>query len=188
MGVSLTSALSTCFDDVDAWNRYGSIDAQIVVIAATNEPWAIDDGFLRSGRLGKQLFVGTLDLVGRTELISDWYFNQKRKSFDYIAKYIDDGKDSLERQSSSLQSSTVSTVHVHVSSEEIDWIAEIACHCEGFTAADVQLLINKVCLQAYMDNVLLPTKESFQSILEAMQPSVSRKELKEYDDWKLSRS
>ena len=52
--------------------------AAVIVIAATNEPWAIDEGFLRTGRLGRVLYVGTLDEEGRREYFLRWFLDKAR--------------------------------------------------------------------------------------------------------------
>lgn len=71
MGASLTSALALCLDDVAAWNMYAGTGSLITIIAATNEPWAVDIGFLRPGRFDKRVFVGPLDLQGRYLLLRE---------------------------------------------------------------------------------------------------------------------
>lgn len=68
-GSTLSAALAGCFDDLAVWNRYAGAEAQVTVVAATNEPWAVDVGFLRPGRLGRCLLVGPLDCCGRRELL-----------------------------------------------------------------------------------------------------------------------
>ncbi|CAE7474522.1 afg2, partial [Symbiodinium microadriaticum] len=68
-GASLTSTLSGCLDDIATWNASAGLDAMVTVIAATNEPWAIDVGFLRPGRFDKVLYVGPMNKSERTQLI-----------------------------------------------------------------------------------------------------------------------
>jgi len=48
---------------------FGTKDQQIIVIAATNEPWDIDPAFLRSGRLGTKIFVGPPNRDTRAEIL-----------------------------------------------------------------------------------------------------------------------
>ena len=62
---SLSSALSGCFDDLAAWNAHAGGHSLVTVVAATNEPWAIDVGFLRPGRFDRVLFVGPLSAADR---------------------------------------------------------------------------------------------------------------------------
>jgi SpoVK/Ycf46/Vps4 family AAA+-type ATPase len=47
---TLTATLSSCLDDTSTWNTACGGHAVVTVIAATNEPWAIHDSFLRAGR------------------------------------------------------------------------------------------------------------------------------------------
>ena len=52
IGHSLSSTLAICLDDIYMWNNNASTitsNNQITIIASTNEPWAIDTSFLRSG-------------------------------------------------------------------------------------------------------------------------------------------
>ena len=69
VGSSLTSTLAACFDDLAVWNGGAGSSALVTVVAATNEPWAVDDGFLRPGRLGRALFVGPLGRDDRLAFI-----------------------------------------------------------------------------------------------------------------------
>ena len=69
-GSSLSSTLAGCLDDIHSWNLHTDIHSQIIVMAASNEPWAIDPSFLRSGRFGKVVFVGTLDVKGRRDYLA----------------------------------------------------------------------------------------------------------------------
>jgi SpoVK/Ycf46/Vps4 family AAA+-type ATPase len=69
VGDTLSAALAGCFDDLNMWNRYAGPESMVMVVASTNEPWAIDRSFLRPGRLERCIFVGPLDEEGRAELI-----------------------------------------------------------------------------------------------------------------------
>eukprot|EP01041_Mallomonas_annulata_P000964 gene964-1872_t len=68
-GSVLTSALAGCLDETSLWNEGAGAGAHVAVLAATNEPWAVDAGLLRGGRLDRVLFVGPLDAAGRSELL-----------------------------------------------------------------------------------------------------------------------
>jgi SpoVK/Ycf46/Vps4 family AAA+-type ATPase len=176
IGASLASTLSSCFDEVENWNRHSSCESHIVIIAATNEPWAIDRSFLRPGRFGLQLYVGALDLQGRTELLADWYLMQKRRNVDYLKSVSSEYILSPEQ----LQE------HKAVSAQEIDWLADIAVSCEKYSAADMQLLIQRACLQAFNARAALPTKEHFFDVLSTMKPSMTEDEVEEYNNWQSS--
>jgi SpoVK/Ycf46/Vps4 family AAA+-type ATPase len=69
VGSTLSAALAGCFDDLASWNRNAGPESMVTVVAATNEPWAVDSGFLRPGRLGKCLLVGPLDVSGRAAYV-----------------------------------------------------------------------------------------------------------------------
>ena len=70
-GASLTATLTACLDEVYIWNMNAGTSSLITVIAATNEPWSLDSGFLRVGRLDKVIFVGPLDFRSRFQILSD---------------------------------------------------------------------------------------------------------------------
>jgi len=65
---SLSATLAGCFDDIAVWNRHASAGL-VIVIAATNEPWLIDQSFLRPGRFDRVVFVGPLEEVARKEML-----------------------------------------------------------------------------------------------------------------------
>jgi ATP-dependent Zn protease len=67
---SLSAALSSCLDDINVWNEHaaGSI-SPVILIAATNEPWAIDASFLRPGRFDRHLFIGPFSIADRVAYI-----------------------------------------------------------------------------------------------------------------------
>lgn len=69
-GSTLTSTLAGCLDDISAWNANAGVNSLVTIIGATNEPWAIDAGFLRPGRFDKILYVGPMNISERCELIS----------------------------------------------------------------------------------------------------------------------
>lgn len=57
---SLSSALAGCFDDLCVWNGHAGSGSLVTVVAATNEPWSVDRGFLRPGRFDRLIYVGPL--------------------------------------------------------------------------------------------------------------------------------
>ena len=65
VGFTLSATLAGCLDDLREWNRFAGLESTVIVLAATNEPWAVDPSFLRPGRLGECVFVGPLDAEGR---------------------------------------------------------------------------------------------------------------------------
>ena len=70
-GALLTAALAACMDDVERWNAVAGPASSVTMLAATNEPWAVDVGFLRPGRLDRTLYVGTLEVGARRALLTE---------------------------------------------------------------------------------------------------------------------
>ena len=57
----------------------------VIVIAATNEPWAVDRGFLRPGRLERTIYIGTMSETGRREML----LNLIREIIPEEGQYVD---------------------------------------------------------------------------------------------------
>jgi AAA family ATPase len=68
---SLSSMLAGCFDDVALWNANAGSGATVTVIAATNEPWAVDAGVLRPGRFDRCHLVGVLSDQERRHILGN---------------------------------------------------------------------------------------------------------------------
>ena len=66
---SLIFTLIGCLDDIVSWNSNAGPEFIVTVMAATNEPWAVDEILLRSGRFDKVVFVGPMSASGRRELL-----------------------------------------------------------------------------------------------------------------------
>ena len=168
-GSSLTSTLSGCFDDISCWNASAGLNAMVTVIAATNEPWAIDAGFLRPGRFDKILYVGPMNTSERTLLISS------------LMKKLENVLE-IKGEASA-----------------------IADRTEGYTAADISHLIQRICDLFIDDRVSLALQAphgngdgSEQSIgvvswdmveaaLRQILPSCSASEVREYTEWEKER-
>ena len=92
-GSSLLFTLIGCLDDVSTWNSTAGCSYNVTVIAATNEPWAVDDILLRSGRFDKIIFVGPLSRLGRKELLLKLFKNvveiPVEIDFDAVVKETD---------------------------------------------------------------------------------------------------
>lgn len=72
---SLSAALSSCLDDINNWNEHAGVMSQVLLIAATNEPWAIDRSFLRPGRFDRHLYLGPLSIADRVKYIHQQLLN-----------------------------------------------------------------------------------------------------------------
>lgn len=60
----------------------------IMVIAATNKPWAIDSAFLRPGRFDEKIYIPLPDLIARKKLfeLKLKEVPQENLDFDYLAE------------------------------------------------------------------------------------------------------
>jgi SpoVK/Ycf46/Vps4 family AAA+-type ATPase len=83
---SLLTTLSGCIDDLQLYNQFShtpstttssntpstvnTSSSNIILIAATNEPWKVDKSFLRVGRFDRLIHVGLMNLSDRKILIS----------------------------------------------------------------------------------------------------------------------
>ena len=110
IGHTLSSTLAGCFDDIAIWNRFAGLDNLVTVIAATNEPWAIDKGFLRAGRFERYIFVGVLDKRSRMSFLSDkinvckWTVNDMNWVIDHTKNYTGADMKRLLRRTLSIYS------------------------------------------------------------------------------------
>ena len=64
-------------------NGLGTKDDQILLIAATNEPWAIDIALRREGRFGTTLFIPPPDEIAREEILKLELKDKPTKNIDY---------------------------------------------------------------------------------------------------------
>lgn len=171
-GSTLTAALAGCFDDINTWNRHAGAESLVTVIASTNEPWAIDAGFLRSGRLDMCVFVGPLDAAGREEFL-----------VGHIAR----------RQQEQYQGSGSSPPSPVM---EVDLCQQVAAVTEGFTGADLTLLLSRAQELSYFRSfsstaVVRPITSTgtelcwadFQAALQNTKASTTLADVEEYLDW-----
>lgn len=159
------------------------------MIASTNEPWAIDSGFLRPGRLGTAILLGPLDAEGRRAFT----VNQLRAQFMRVCKHTGKNKDDDDDNSDRLEDKLLAHVGLGC----------VVSDTEGFTGADMQRLItlaNKTLLNkleeeqeedtipdySSFDQLLqlsVPCNEHFQVALTQVKPSVTAQEMEEYHNW-----
>ncbi len=74
---SAVAQLLTEMDGVDAKEQ------QILLLAATNEPWAIDPALRREGRFGTTIFIPTPDLQARIEILKIHLAKRPTELIDY---------------------------------------------------------------------------------------------------------
>jgi SpoVK/Ycf46/Vps4 family AAA+-type ATPase len=167
---TLTTALAGCFDSIAHWNYHAGPESMVTVIAATNEPWAIDEGFLRPGRLDKVVYIGPLDIGGRIELIRGILLNSaisrmEQASFQRLCLKVD-----------------------HIA-------ASIAQLTDGWTGADVTLLCSRamevnstvsveyIGLGGEIVEHSLPDLQEFLRIMQHTNRSASVCDIDEYLEW-----
>lgn len=161
-GSSLTATLAGCFDDLNVWNRNVGAESLVTVLASTNEPWAVDPGFLRPGRLDKCVFVGPLNCQGRLEFLSKRVLSQAERN---------EKSEKVESQMRMLQA--------------------VATATEGFTGADLTLLLSRaqdICAVRESSASFRNTPPSiehndFQEALLKTQASTCPADIFDYTDW-----
>lgn len=161
-GSSLTATLAGCFDDLNVWNRNAGAESLVTVLASTNEPWAVDPGFLRPGRLDKCVFVGPLNCQGRLEFLANRVMSQSKRN---------ENEDKDES-------------HMHM-------LQAVATATEGFTGADLTLLLSRaqdICAMrarsAQSGNTSQFIEHSdFQEALRRTQASTCSEDILDYTDW-----
>ena len=161
-GGSLTATLASCFDDLNVWNRNAGAESLVTVLASTNEPWAVDPGFLRPGRLDKCVFVGPLNCQGRVEFLSKRVLSQTERN------------EKTERCESQLQ-----------------MLQAVAAATEGFTGADLTLLLSRaqdICSMRESSALFGNTPpavelDDFQEALRKTQASTCPDDILDFTDW-----
>jgi len=86
----ISRLVSTFLTRVDGFSRM-SDNKMLLLIAATNRPWAIDSAMLRGGRFGTHIFVGVPDFEARLYMVRKALGNVPRdneKIDEYIAKRL----------------------------------------------------------------------------------------------------
>ena len=78
---NMKGAVSQLLAEMDG---VGNKDQNILVIAATNEPWNIDSALLREGRFGTMIYIPPPDKVTRMEML---IIHMQSRPFDDIAWY-----------------------------------------------------------------------------------------------------
>ena len=155
VGSSLSSTLAGCIDDIALYNEHAGVESMVTVIAATNEPWAVDSGFLRPGRLDKVIFVGTLEESARRTWLENecvgistiYYAGDVSASASvsvvaaFTRTHVLDSSDSSENEKNG---------HMHPEKNIPDlWqqlLHEVLKLTAGFTGADMALLRRRALL------------------------------------------
>jgi len=126
---------------------------EIFIIAASNRPDMIDGAMLRPGRLDKLVYVPLPGPESRVKILKT------------CARFSPIGED--------------------VNLEEI----ALSDRCNGFSGADLQMLITEACrccvqeaIKENNNNDILVRKDHFEEALNSVNPSVSKKDEKIYDN------
>ena len=103
IGQSLSSALAAAFDSIHSWNQHAGADSLVLVVGATNEPWAVDEGFLRQGRFDRAVFVGPLKIEERQQYIQSKVAtlqksSQRLSGVRVIIKDVEEDQDDSESE------------------------------------------------------------------------------------------
>jgi len=157
VGSSLSSTLASCFDDINNWNSNAGNESLVTIIAATNEPWAIDSGFLRAGRFDRVLFVGPLDEDGRSSFILN--------TLSYVA---------LRLLNSSIDYDEI---------KASEWFERVLHDTEGYTGADLELLKIRSFRLMKNDSTLDVIQENIMKCLKESKPSTLQDDIELYSQW-----
>jgi len=127
----------------------------ILLLAATNKPWRLDEAALRPGRLGSHIYVGLPDIKAREAII------------DYNMKDIP-----AEKKIS---------------------FTDFAEKTEGYSGADMTEICNcakKNAIRRQLESGTVEniTTDDFISAIERTVPSVTKEDLRVFDEWRESHS
>ena len=138
------------------WNQHAGTQALITIIAATNEPQAIDLGFLRPGRFDRVIFVGPLDAKGRFEFFYNWY---QRKLYEHEINIMlqnnynnNSGNNSTSTTDSTTTTVATSTTCGTITATEIEnLITILVTKTELYTGADLTYLLKRACFYCLLE-------------------------------------
>lgn len=152
------------------------------MLAATNEPWAIEDSFLRPGRLGKCIFMGPLESEGRYEFFLNSFLQQYKNEYHNQTTINID----LEKNNDQL----ISEITNYIS------IEELVKETNGYTGADLSALVLRAnYILTYNNNNksigddrftlknIIPSCLIFGEVIKEMKPSNTKEEIDKYIRW-----
>jgi SpoVK/Ycf46/Vps4 family AAA+-type ATPase len=166
VGQTLSSTLSGCFDDLMIWNKFSGENSSVTVIAATNEPWSVDRGFLRSGRFEKLVFIGPAESHSRRVYWQHKYYSWPTKHIEWLVNNTENftGADItlLERRAWQIHAQTFSQDAVSSTS------AQTKSETDSISAASASFG---------------PSSESFKKALKRTSSTVTVEDLEDYRSW-----
>jgi SpoVK/Ycf46/Vps4 family AAA+-type ATPase len=154
----LTSALAGCLDDIGLWNHSAGLQTMITIIAATNEPWAIDRGFFRSGRFDQVLHVGIMSKEDRAKLLQFQFDEIKKKGFNIEDRVV-----------------------VGELAEKLNYFTS-ADICHYIKVVFEEYLFSEQVLGSGAWNKIIPAK-IFETVLAKSIPTCCEEEIREYIEW-----
>lgn len=139
-------------------------DRPVLIIAATNRPWDIDEAFLRPGRLDVRLFVGPPDLEARKQLI--------RMGLEGRPHAFDEG--SIHRLAERLEGWTGADIEALLDEVALECYLECYRRCPKPQSADEELPD---------DRLRRMRLEDVMTLVEGRKPSVRPEDLRRYEEW-----
>ena len=130
----------------------------VTLIAATNEPWAIEPSLLRSGRLERAVLIGPLDYEGRLQLLCQ-------------------GIGAIKVTGSGCK---------EVYATEVFDLESVATRTEGCTGADITLLLRRAAVLSFEAHHQSIKQEFLEEALKKTTPSVTTEELNALIEWDYS--
>ncbi len=189
VGQSLSSALASAFDSIHSWNLHAGAGSQVLVLGATNEPWAVDEGFLRQGRFDRAVLVGPLKIEERQHYLLARVAILKKSSLKRAGVKVVI-RDSGEGENTDKDEGLALT----------QLAQHVAALTERYSGADLQLLAQRA-LQAAVQRASTSLeslgveeverapetidlcKEDFMDALTLSRPSISEQDLETYRRW-----
>lgn len=176
---SLLITLAGCIDEIQLYNQYSSDNkrngsennnsSNIIIIAATNEPWRVDKSFLRSGRFDQILYVGLMNDLDRSQLISKLLQNLLKKN-SFLSVHEED-KIVLEEMCGEMKSYTAADICYIFQRIEAMLIQELMNVAPQNNGSDCEYYFVQI------------TKSHFQKVLKDSIPSCTTEEVEEYLQW-----
>jgi SpoVK/Ycf46/Vps4 family AAA+-type ATPase len=183
VGQSLSSTLAGAFDSINTWNRHAGPQSSVLVLGATNEPWAVDSGFLRGGRFDKALFVGPLGRQERLLFLCKSVAALQRAAVSaggVLTLSLGEGNVNNDDSGGDDDDSTRELL-----------LAEAVDRTELYSGADLQLLVQRALQRAYSthqqeEGPLLSmslSKDHFSWALQRSEPTTTAQDVSEYRRW-----
>jgi len=186
------------------WNEHAGASAAVTVLCASNEPWCVDRGLLRSGRLDRAVFVGPLQTEARRHQLRSelQLLGSSTLLFEPVLK--SDSRPEFSSSEGEVDSrDTPGPSGRDENEEKMEWTLEqVVQWSEGFTGADLSLLVKRAVRAAAAravetrSGVGIERKREIEKIcvegrdmraaLSSMSPSVSSCLLQKYLDWSWS--